>query len=451
VADRLDIASEQVEIVIADDHAMIRSGLRRVLDAEANLKVVAEAAGIDDALDQALRRRPRIVILDLNMPGAPTLPAIPRFLEASYRTDVIVLTMEHDPGIARRALSAGARGYVLKEAAEEELVEAVRAVLSGRTYLDPSLGARMATLGPQAAGKLPGLTDGDPHLAIGSHFAGHRIDAVVARGGQGLVFRATDRTLDRTVALKVIAPEAANDPTYRARFQRECRLAAAIDHPHVVDVFHAGEEDGLLYVTMRYVAGTDLRRLLRDEGRLEPARAIALLVQLGSALDEAHRLGLVHRDVKPGNVLTSVVSGREHAFLTDFGITKRAAEQPLTRTGLALGTVDYIAPEQAHGGDVDARADIYSLGCVVFETLTGELVFDRDNDLEKIWAHVHDPPPLLRSVTPDLPPGLEDVLERALAKEPRERYPSAGEFARAATAALGRHDSELQDQDPRGP
>jgi DNA-binding NarL/FixJ family response regulator len=437
VADRLDIASEQVEIVIADDHAMIRSGVRHVLDAEADLHVVAEAAGVDAALDQTLRRRPRIVILDLNMPGAPTLPAIPRFLDASSRTDVIVLTMEGDPAVARRVLSAGARGYVLKEAAEEQLVEAVRAVLGGRTYLDPSLGARLATLGAEPTGKLPGLTDGDPHLAIGSDFAGHRIDAVVARGGQGVVFRATDRTLDRTVALKVIAPASADDPTYRARFQRECRLAAAIDHPHVVEVFHAGEEDGLLYVTMRYVDGTDLRRVLRSERRLEPARAIALLAQLASALDEAHRLGLVHRDVKPGNVLTSVRSGREHAFLTDFGITKRAAEQPLTRTGLALGTVDYIAPEQAHGGDVDGRADVYSLGCVMFQMLTGELVFDRDSDLEKIWAHVHDPPPLLRSVRPDLPPGLEDVLAQALAKEPDERYPSAGELAGAAAGALG--------------
>jgi DNA-binding NarL/FixJ family response regulator len=395
------IASERIEIVIADDHAMIRSGLRRVLDTEPDLSVVAEAASVDSALDQTLRHRPRIVVLDLNMPGAPTLPAIPRFLDMSPQTDVVVLTMESDPAVARRALTAGARGYVLKDAAEEELVEAVRAVLAGRTYLDPMLGARLATLGSASAAQLLGLTHGDAHLAIGSDFAGHRIDAVVARGGQGVVFRATDHTLHRPVALKVIAPEVAANPTFRARFQRECELAAAIDHPNVVEVFHAGEEEGLLFVTMRYVDGIDLGRLLEAEGPVDPVRAVSIVADVASALDEAHSLGLVHRDVKPGNVLIAVRSGREHAFLTDFGITKRATDEPLTRTGVAVGTVDYIAPEQAHAGDVDARADVYSLGCVLFQSLTGKLVFDRESDLEKIWAHVHDPPPRLRSVRPD--------------------------------------------------
>ena len=433
----MGIASERIEIVIADDHAMIRSGLRSVLDSEADLSVVAEAVNIDGALDQTLRHQPRIVVLDLNMPGAPTLPAISRFLDVSPRTDVVVLTMESDPAVARRALSAGARGYVLKDAAEVELVEAVRAVLAGRTYLDPALGARLATLGAEAAARLPGLTHGDPHLAIGSEFAGHRIDAVVARGGQGVVFRATDHTLHRPVALKVMAPEVAGDPTFRARFQRECQLTAAIDHPHVVEVFHAGEEEGLLYVTMRYVDGTDLGRLLEAEGRLEPARAVSIIADLAGALDEAHRLGLVHRDVKPGNVLVDARSGRERAFLTDFGITKRAAEEPLTRTGVAVGTVDYIAPEQARAGEVDGRADVYSLGCVLFQCLTGKLVFDRDSDLEKVWAHVHDPPPGLRSVRPDLPQGLEDVISGALAKNPAERPQSAGELGRVASAALG--------------
>ena len=430
------IASERTEIVIADDHAMIRRGLRRVLDTEADLTVVAEAVNIDAALDQTLRRRPRIVVLDLHMPGAPTLPAIPRFLEVSPRTDVVVLTMENDPAIARRALSAGARGYVLKEAAEEELVEAVRAVLAGRTYLDPTLGARLATLGTDGAAQLPGLTHGDAHLAIGSDFAGHRIDAVVGRGAQGVVFRATDHILHRPVALKVIAPEVAGNPTFRARFERECQLAASIDHPNVVEVFHAGEEEGLLYVTMRYVDGTDLRRLLEAEGRLDPARAVSILADVASALDEAHGLGLVHRDVKPANILIAVRAGRDRASLTDFGITRRAVDEPLTRTGIAVGTVDYIAPEQAHARYVDARADVYSLGCVLFQTLTGKLVFDRDSDLEKVWAHVHDPPPKLLSVRSDLPQGLDDVLKRALAKDPIERPQSAGEFARAASAAL---------------
>ncbi len=433
----MGITSEVIEIVIADDHPMIRSGIRRVLETEPDLTVVAEAATVDDALDQTLRCQPRIVILDLNMPGAATLPAIPRFLDIFPPVDVVVLTMETEPAVARRALTAGARGYVLKDAAAEQLVEAVRAVLAGRTYLDPTLGARLATLGAEKAAQLPGLTHGDPHLAIGSVFAGHRIDAVVARGAQGVVFRATDQTLHRPVALKVIAPEVAGNPTFRARFQRECQLAAAIDHPHVVEVFHAGEEQGVLFVTMRYVDGTDLRRLLEAEGRVDPARAVSIVTDVAGALDEAHSRGLVHRDVKPANILIAARSGRDHAFLTDFGITKRTADEPLTLTGVAVGTVDYIAPEQAHAGDVDARADIYSLGCVLFQSLTGKLVFDRDSDLEKVWAHVHDPPPRLRSVRRDLPRGLEEVILRALAKDRAERPGSAGELARAASEALG--------------
>ncbi len=252
----------------------------------------------------------------------------------------------------------------------------------------------------------------------------------------GLVFRATDHVLDREVALKIIAPEVADKPVFRARFERECRLAAALDHASVVQVFHAGEEDGLLYLTMRYIDGTDLEKLLGVEKRLEPARAGSIVDQIAGALDEAHRLGLVHRDVKPGNVLISNRSGHEHAFLTDFGITRRADQEPLTRTGVALGSVDYIAPEQAHGGDVDARADIYSLGCVLYEMIAGRVVFSRDGDLEKLWAHVHDPPP--RLPTGKTPPRLQDVLDRALAKDPRDRQQSAGEFAEEVSAALVR-------------
>ncbi len=252
----------------------------------------------------------------------------------------------------------------------------------------------------------------------------------------GLVFRATDCTLDRPVALKLIAPDMAGDRVFRARFLQECRLAAAIDHPHVVQIYHAGEQNGLLFLTMRYVDGTDLRRLLRAEGRLEPSRAVAILTQIASALDEAHRLGLVHRDVKPANVLISRRAGGDHGFLTDFGVTKRAVDQSLTQTAVPLGTVDYMAPEQAEGGDVDARADIYSLGCVFFQTLTGGVLFDRDSDLDKRWAHVHEPPPTLRSVAPDLPRGLQDVLARALAKDPDKRHQSAGELARSALEAL---------------
>ena len=432
--DAIKSASEQIGIVLADDHPLIRGGLRRVLDLEGGFSVVGEAGDVEGALALTRAHRPRVVVLDLNMPGEPTLPAIPRFVEANPGTAVLVLTMEAEPGFARRALQAGARGYVLKERAETELVEAVRTVTAGGTYLDPSLGARLAQTPADHPERPPGLTHDDPKLAVGGEFAGHRIDALVGRGGMGLVYRATDLVLNRTVALKVIAPEVAENPTYRARFERECRLAAALDHPHVVQIFHAGEEAGLLYLSMRYVDGLDLRGLLDDEKRLQPARAASIVSQIAGALDEAHRHGLVHRDVKPGNVLLSSRSGAEHAFLTDFGITRRADEKPLTRTGVALGSVDYMAPEQAHGGEVDARTDIYSLGCVLFEMLTGRVVFERDGDLEKLWAHVHDRPPRLPQR--EMPPGLQDVLDRALAKDPRDRQQSAAEISDQVASAV---------------
>jgi serine/threonine-protein kinase len=272
---------------------------------------------------------------------------------------------------------------------------------------------------------------------VGSIFAGHRIEAVAGRGGMGVVFRATDLALDRPVALKLIAPDAAQDPVFRARFEHECRAAAAIDHPHAVEVFHAGDVDGVLYVTMRYVDGTDLGALLAGGRSLEPERAVALIAQVAGALDEAHARGLVHRDVKPTNVLIAQRNGGEHAFLTDFGLTKRReAEDGLTRPGFAMGTADYMAPEQARGDDVDGRADVYALACLLFKSLTGTPPFDRDSDLEKMVAHLKDPVPSLRDVRPDLPAALDAAIQHALAKDREDRPPSAGAFAEAALAAL---------------
>jgi serine/threonine protein kinase len=274
-------------------------------------------------------------------------------------------------------------------------------------------------------------------LAIGSTFAGHRIDGEAGRGGMGVVYRATDLTLDRRVALKLIEPRMAGDPVFRARFVSECKLAAAIDHPNVVPIFHAGEERGVLYVTMRYIDGTDLRTLLAQVGRLPPERAVAIIAQVAGALDAAHQRGLVHRDVKPANVLLATRDGTERAFLTDFGVTKeRAAQTGLTKTGFAVGTADYMAPEQARGADVDGRADIYALGCVLFRALTGTVVYERDSDVEKMWAHIHDPPPQLLDLCPGLPPALSDVIDRALAKRPEDRQQSAAEFGEQALASI---------------
>src|SRR5215217_5325761 len=265
-------------------------------------------------------------------------------------------------------------------------------------------------------------------ITPGSEFAGHRIDGVAGRGGMGIVYRATDLMLDRTVALKLISPSLASDPVFRARFGHECRMAAAIDHPNVVQVFHAGEERGLLYVTMRYVEGIDLREMLERCTRLEPERALALVEQVAAGLDEAHRHGLVHRDVKPGNVLVAERDGREHAFLT----------------------ADYMSPEQARGAEVDARADVYALGCLLFRLLTGVLPFDRDSDIDKLFAHVHEPPPSLLDARPELPPALDDVLRKAMAKAPEDRYASAGELARAALATIAPAPSAAMEGAPGG-
>ena len=434
MARAVDAASDSVSIVIADDHAIVRSGLRALLNAEDGLRVVAEAGDVEAALRCTRDHRPRVVVLDLNMPGEPSLPAIPKFLEAAPGTAVVVLTMQDEPAYARAALSAGASGYVVKSAAEDELVDAVRAAAAGGTYLTPALGARLASV-PQR----PRLVadGGDEEPEVGSTFAGHRIDGVAGRGAMGVVFRATDLVLDRRVALKLIATPLARDPVFRARFERECRIAAGLDHPNVVPIFHAGQESGQLYVTMRFVEGTDLKALLARERWLDPARAVALVAQVAAALDEAHAHGLVHRDVKPANVLIAERAGGERAYLTDFGVSKqRTAEDPaLTGTGMAIGSVDYMAPEQAEVAPVDARTDVYALGCVLFHALTGSVPFIRGNDLERMWAHVHEPPPAPSSIESRLPPRLDDVLARALAKRPDDRYASAGELAAAARAA----------------
>ena len=271
-------------------------------------------------------------------------------------------------------------------------------------------------------------------LAIGSDFAGYRVEEVAARGGMGVVYRATQLRLGRTVALKLVTPALARDESFRARFRREWMIAASIDHPNVIPVYEAGEEGDALFIAMRWVEGTDLRVLV-DSGALDPARAVHLVSQLAGALDAAHERDLIHRDVKPANVL---IAGHDHVYLTDFGLTKHASSiSGLTRTGQWVGTVDYTAPEQIEGATVCKQTDVYSLGCLLFETLTGEPPYRRENELATLWAHVYKPPPSVREINPELPAGFDDVIQRALAKDPADRYESAGELARAAAAVRG--------------
>jgi YVTN family beta-propeller protein len=280
---------------------------------------------------------------------------------------------------------------------------------------------------------------GEGSLEAGSVFAGHRIEGVVGRGGMGVVYRATHIALDHVVALKVISPELAEDERFRRRFTDESRIAVSIGHPNVVTIHHAGEEEGLLFVTMDLIDGTDLRGLLRERARLDPEHAAAIVAEVAAALDAAHERGLVHRDIKPGNILVERRGARERVFLSDFGLARLVeATSGITATGAFVGTLDYVAPEQIKGARVDARADVYALGCVLFELLTGIPPFAaRDDKVAKIYAHLEEDPPGFRRLRPEVAGELDRVIGRALAKDPADRFPSAGDFARAATAAVG--------------
>jgi hypothetical protein len=262
---------------------------------------------------------------------------------------------------------------------------------------------------------------------VGSQLAGYRIASVIGRGGMGVVYLAQQLALGRRVALKVIAFELADDSGFRERFVREAHLAASLDHPNVIPIHDTGEADGLLYIAMRYVHGFDLRTLIRLERPLDPFRTASLLLPIADALDTAHAEGLVHRDVKPANILIEEGRGPEsrRAFLTDFGLTKRTdSTTQLTKTGMFLGTLDYSSPEQLRGEAVDGRTDEYALACLVFECLTGVSPFRRDNDAQVLAAHLIQPPPSACAVIPQLPPALDEVLGRGMAKSKEDRFPS---------------------------
>ncbi len=278
-----------------------------------------------------------------------------------------------------------------------------------------------------------------PDFTPGSEFAGHRIDAEVKRGGMGVVYRATDLHLDRTVAMKVIAPELARESDFRARFERESRTAAAIDHPNVVPIFQTGEEDGVLFTTMLWVEGDDFGDLIASEGRLSLPLAADIVSQVGAGLDAAHERGLIHRDVKPGNILLRRTDGGYHAYLSDFGLTKRVdGRTALTMSGMFVGTVDYVAPEQLLGGEIDARSDVYSLGCVLFQALAGTAPYRGQSDWMTLKAHESGQIPSVCGYRPDLPSETDELIARALAKAPGDRFPSAGDLGRATVAAANR-------------
>jgi tRNA A-37 threonylcarbamoyl transferase component Bud32 len=277
--------------------------------------------------------------------------------------------------------------------------------------------------------------------AVGAQIAGYRLEEQIGRGGMAVVYRALDVRLDRWVALKIMVPEAARDEAFRQRFIRESRAAAAVDHPHIIPIFEAGEASGVLFIAMRYVSGGDVRALVSRLGPLDATRASNIITQVASALDAAHSAGLVHRDVKPGNMLIGVVAGSgspDHVYLADFGLSKQSlASGGLTAAGQFLGTLDYIAPEQIEGRPVDGRTDLYGLACAAFEMLSGAPPFRRDQSLALMWAQLSEPPPPLSSRRADLPPPVDHVLARALAKSPDDRYETCLDFAAALRAACG--------------
>src|ERR687893_662176 len=269
---------------------------------------------------------------------------------------------------------------------------------------------------------------------IGKVIAGYRIEERVGRGGMGVVYRAEHLNLRRRAAIKIIAPDLAESDGFRERFTREARIAAALQHPNIVTVYDAGEVDGILYLAMQYIEGNDLAAMLRKDGRLRPYRAIDVIRQVASALDAAHAMGLIHRDVKPANVL---IEGR-NAFLTDFGLTKRleGTHAQLTRAGDVVGTIHYVAPEQIEGRRVSARSDVYSLGCLFYHCLTGQVPFALETDVAVIYAHLSEEPPKLSELRPELPEGLDAVMAKALKKSPDRRFPSCGDMISAARAVI---------------
>jgi serine/threonine protein kinase/DNA-binding beta-propeller fold protein YncE len=277
--------------------------------------------------------------------------------------------------------------------------------------------------------------------AIGSQIAGYRLEGRIGRGGMAVVYRAYDPRLDRYVALKILAPGLALDDAFRQRFIRESRAAAAVDHPNIIPVFDAGEANDVLFIAMRFVQGGDVRTLLDTEGRLPAARAADITSQVASALDAAHARGLVHRDVKPGNMLLDAAAGggrQDHVYLSDFGLSKQSLSQTgLTVQGQFLGTLDYVAPEQVEGRPVDGRADLYALACAAFELLAGAPPFKRDEGLAVVWAKLSEPPPPLSPRRGDLPTAIDDVMQRGMARAPDDRFGNCGEFATALREVLG--------------
>src|SRR6266568_4302793 len=377
-------------------------------------------------------------------PGAddPHLPDVLRLHRPSRPARFPTASVVHPRG-ARPGLERGAPGPLL--------------LALGQPFLSSP-----RVLGTPAPGS-PGTEGWGKHVSdmprVGDEFAGYRIEAVIGRGGMSVVFRAESIRLGTDVALKILAPELAQDDMFRERFVRESRIAAAINHPNVVTIYDAGSAEGLLYLAMRHIRGRDLKAIIREQGALPLARTVSIMSQVASALDAAHAQKLIHRDIKPANILIyeegEGSSPYEHVYLTDFGLTKHSESRSgLTKTGQFVGTIDYSPPEQILGQPVTARVDVYSLGCVVYECLTGMPPFRKDQDVATIWAHVQEQAAPVSYIRTELTPGVDAVVARAMAKAPEDRYERCGEFLvdlrKEISAILGMAPSALEDTRGRG-
>jgi serine/threonine protein kinase/CheY-like chemotaxis protein len=381
---------------------------------------VVEAADGVAGIARFEETSPDFVILDVHMPhldGWHTLKGI------RNRSDVpvLMLTAEDTEQYKVRGLMSGADDYVTKPLAPAEFVARVQALLR-------------RTVSNRTRPRAPGAVADDPGLSPGDVVGSYRIDELIARGGMSAIYRATHTALDRVVALKLLGREMAKDHTTRQRFMNEWRMAAALRHPNILPVHDAGEIDGQLFLAMDLIEGGDLGNAIERHGALSPSRALPILDQTAQALDAAHAAGLVHRDVKPGNVLLQ----GDHAYLTDFGLSKLlGGGANLTAPGRMVGTAEYLAPEQIRGEPVDARTDVYALGCVFFETLTGSSPFEVESDFTLMYAHLERPVPKLTERKPLLPAAIDEVVARTMAKQPNDRYATAGEAVGALKEVFG--------------
>ena len=401
--------------LVIDDDPQIRELVTLLLN-EAECEVIAARDGVE-GIAKLEESSPDFVVLDVQMPrldGWQTLKGI----RARSDVPVMMLTAEASEQDKVRGLVGGADDYVTKPLAPAEFVARIQALLRRSAQRANS----------------PGGAADDPGFEPGDMIGVYRVEELIARGGMSGIYRATHTALDRTVALKVLSGELARDRVNRERFMNEWRIAAALRHPNILPVHDAGIGDGRLFLAMDLIEGGDLgHRILRD-GALPPADAISILEQMATALDAAHAAELVHRDFKPGNILLD----GERALLTDFGLSKLlAAETRLTAPGRMVGTAQYLSPEQIRGEQVTPAADVYALGCVIYETLTASSPFDAESDFVLMYAHLERDAPRMSERRPGLPAAADDVVRKAMAKQVGDRFESAGATMAALRQAFG--------------